>query len=91
MKELSRICIRPSFLEPQMMKEVMYISFITSDPGSSTGKACHTSHTIPMKKRQANESDSGLRVAYKRLNIFLNDSTYTLESGRETLYSSLTK
>ncbi|CAK7303205.1 hypothetical protein VULLAG_LOCUS10252 [Vulpes lagopus] len=41
------------------------------------GKACLLT-LFPMKKRRANEGDSGLLVAYTQLNIFLNDSTYTL-------------
>lgn len=42
-----------------------------------------SSHTVPMKKRQANQGDSGLLVAYTQLNVFLNDSTYTLWNQEE--------
>lgn len=42
-----------------------------------------SSHTVPMKKRQADEGDSGLLVAYTRLNVFLNDSTYILWNQEE--------
>lgn len=43
------------------------------------GKACLLI-LFPMNKRQANEGDSGLLMAYTQLNIFLNDSTYTLRN-----------
>lgn len=46
------------------------------------GKACLLT-LFPLKKRQANEGDSGLLVAYTQLNIFLNDSTHTLWNQEE--------